>query len=120
MRRFLLAMYPRQWRARYGDEFAALLQDTPLTLVAIIDVLRHAAGFRLQCRPRLAQICGSVLVTAALEVAAVRAGLMLDDILWAPNTPLRALTLAAVLTPTALVAGSAATRRLQRRGHEPA
>ncbi len=27
MRRFLLAMYPRQWRARYGDEFAALLQD---------------------------------------------------------------------------------------------
>jgi hypothetical protein len=119
MRRFLLAVYPRQWRARYGDEFAALLQDTPLTLVAVIDVLRHAAGLRLQCRLRLAQICGSVLVTAALEVAAARAGLT-DNILWAPTTPLRALTLAAVLTPTALVAGSAATRRIQRRGHEPA
>ncbi|WP_322748833.1 MULTISPECIES: hypothetical protein [unclassified Frankia] len=119
MRRFLLAMYPRQWRARYGDEFAALLQDTPLTLATVIDVLRHAVELRLQSRTWLAQITKSVLATAALEVAAVRAGLT-DNILWAPTTSLRALALVAVLTPTALVAGSAIVRRTRHRADEPA
>jgi hypothetical protein len=103
MRRLLLALYPRRWRARYGDEFAALLEETPLTVAAVVDVLRHAVVLRLQARPRVAQIAGSVLVTAAVETLASRAGLT-DNILWAPTTPLRALALAAVLTPSALVA----------------
>jgi hypothetical protein len=119
MRRFLLALCPRQWRARYGDEFAALLQDTPLTLAAIIDVLRLAVGLNLRARPWLAQIAGAVLATAAVEAAAVRAKLT-DNILWAPSTPLRALALVAVLTPTALMVGSATMRRARLRGNEPA
>ncbi|MCM3885512.1 hypothetical protein [Frankia sp. R82] len=119
MRRILLALYPRKWRARYGDEFAALLQDTPLTLVAVIDVLRHAAGLRLQARPRLTQVAAWALATAAIEIVALRAGLT-DNILWAPTTPLRTLALAAVLTPSALVAGSVARLRIQRRRPEPA
>ncbi|CAO5157669.1 conserved hypothetical protein [Frankia sp. AiPs1] len=118
MRRLLLVLCPRQWRARYGDEFASLLQDTPLTLAAVIDVLRLVLGLHHQARPWLAQIAGAVLTTAAMEAAAVRAELT-DNILWAPTTPLRALGLVAVLMPTALVVGSAIMRRARLRGDEP-
>lgn len=119
MRRFLLTLCPRQWRARYGDEFAALLQDTPLTLAVVIDVLRLAVGLRFRARPWIAQFAGSAFATAAMEAAAVRTGLT-DNILWAPTTPLRALALVAVLTPTALVVGSATTRRVRLREDEAA
>jgi hypothetical protein len=118
MRRLFLALYPRKWRARHGDEFAALLEDTPLTVAAVIDVLCHAIGLHLKARPRRAQIAGVALATAAVEIMASRAGLT-DNILWAPTTPLRTLALTAVLTPTALVAASAARRRIRRHEHEP-
>jgi hypothetical protein len=29
--RMLVALHPKDWRERYGEEFAALLQDTRLT-----------------------------------------------------------------------------------------
>ncbi|WP_018500535.1 hypothetical protein [Parafrankia discariae] len=119
MKRFLLALCPRQWRARYRDEFAALLQDTPLTLAVVIDVLRLAVGLRFRARPWIARFAGSVFATAVMEAAAVRTGLT-DNILWAPTTPLRALTLVVVLTPTALTVGSAATRRIRLHGDEAA
>jgi hypothetical protein len=38
---WLLRMYPTGWRARYGDEFAALLEDAPPTLADMIDIVRH-------------------------------------------------------------------------------
>ncbi|KPM53910.1 hypothetical protein ACG83_24370 [Frankia sp. R43] len=114
-RRSLLALCPRRWRAHYGDEFAALLQDTPLTFAVVLDVLRLAAGLHLRGRPRLTRLTGSTLATAAVEAAAVRAELT-DNILWAPTTPLRALALVAVLMPTALLVGSAAVRHARHRG----
>lgn len=40
--RWLLALYPAHWRARYGDEFSALLDETPLTPALVIDVIRGA------------------------------------------------------------------------------
>lgn len=39
---WLLNLYPAAWRARYGEEFAALLEDCPLTLSAFADVLLGA------------------------------------------------------------------------------
>jgi len=36
--RHLIVLYPAAWRRRYGDEFAALLEQTPLTLRALFDV----------------------------------------------------------------------------------
>ena len=39
---WLLRLYPASWRARYGDEFAALLDDYPLTLFSLLDVLLGA------------------------------------------------------------------------------
>ncbi len=37
-----LRLYPETWRARYADEFAALLEQQPLTLGALWDVLLGA------------------------------------------------------------------------------
>jgi hypothetical protein len=117
MRRLLLAMYPKRWRAQYGEEFAALLEDTPMTPAAVVDVLRHATGLHLRTRPKLVRVTGAALVTAAVEAMALHAGLT-DNILWAPSTPARALALAVALAPGALLAGPAARRRVLDRGHD--
>jgi len=37
-RTWLLRLYPTAWRSRYGEEFAALLDDYPLTPFALLDV----------------------------------------------------------------------------------
>jgi hypothetical protein len=36
--RALLRLYPRAWRARYGDEFLALVADTGLSWRTLADV----------------------------------------------------------------------------------
>lgn len=36
---WLLQLYPRYWRVRYGDEFAAVLAACPLTPMTLLDVL---------------------------------------------------------------------------------
>jgi hypothetical protein len=40
--RLLLWLYPRSWRERYGEEFAALLAQQRLTLDEVVDVARGA------------------------------------------------------------------------------
>lgn len=68
MIRRLLLLYPRDWRARYGDEFAALLEELPLTPLALLDVLLGALDARLT--PGLAP--GSVVsMTNKLRTSAV-------------------------------------------------
>jgi ribosomal protein L37AE/L43A len=42
MKRWLLALYPRAWRRRYGAEFAALLEQQPLTPALIVDIMHGA------------------------------------------------------------------------------
>jgi len=42
MTRLLVALYPRNWRAAYGEEFAAFLEDTRLTPRAVFDVVVSA------------------------------------------------------------------------------
>ncbi|WP_322759116.1 hypothetical protein [Frankia sp. Cr2] len=115
MRRLLLAMHPRRWRARYGEEFAALLDDTGLSVAVILDVLHHAIGLQLRARPLLVRVAAAVCTTAAIEIIAVRTGLT-DNILWAPSTALRALALVAALTPGALLASPVVRRRVLDRG----
>lgn len=44
---WLLRLYPLEWRARYGDEFAALLEDYPLSLLSLWDVFLGALDARL-------------------------------------------------------------------------
>ena len=40
-------LYPRDWRARYGEEFAALLEDYPLTPYALFDLFMGALDAHL-------------------------------------------------------------------------
>ena len=106
----LVALHPRAWRERYGDEFAALLEDTGVGPRVVVDVVGHALA--LQARAHLTAVLAllAVVVSVVVEVVAVRADLT-DNILWAPSTPARAVALAALLAPwVALVA-----RRFDRR-----
>lgn len=46
--KILLRAYPRRWRARYGEEFLALLEAEPLTWRVRANVLRAGSGERLR------------------------------------------------------------------------
>ena len=46
--RRLVGVYPRAWRARYGEEFSTLLSETPLTIRRLVDVI--AAALRERAR----------------------------------------------------------------------
>lgn len=47
MRSFLLRFFPARWRARYGDEFAAVLAERPLGPFDVADVLLAALDAHL-------------------------------------------------------------------------
>ena len=42
----LLRLYPRAWRARYGDEFLAMFGDTPLRFSQTLDIIAGAVDAR--------------------------------------------------------------------------
>jgi hypothetical protein len=42
--RWLVRLYPREWRARYGEEFEALLQESSGGIRAFVNVLFSALG----------------------------------------------------------------------------
>src|SRR5689334_880090 len=46
----LLRLYPARWRARYGDEFAAVLQERPLGPFDVADVVLGALDAHLHLR----------------------------------------------------------------------
>ena len=46
----LLQLYPASWRSRYGDEFAALLEERPLGPFDVADVVLGAIDARLHLR----------------------------------------------------------------------
>ena len=48
MRRLLIRCYPARWRARYGDEFLALLEERPLGPYDVPDILLGALDARLR------------------------------------------------------------------------
>jgi hypothetical protein len=51
--KWLLSLYPRAWRRRYGDEFLAVLDQSRLTPSLLIDCLLGALDARL--RPQVAK-----------------------------------------------------------------
>jgi hypothetical protein len=50
MRSFLIRCYPARWRARYGDEFEALLDERPLGPFDVADILLGALDAQLRLR----------------------------------------------------------------------
>ena len=113
MTRLLVALYPRKWRAEFGEEFAALLEDTHLTPVAVFDVVVSAGKQHAASHRRLALVVASLLWSGCMVYLSVRARLT-ANVLWAPSTPARALALAATVGPWLGFAGVIAARRLGR------
>ena len=56
--RLALALYPLAYRRRYGDEMAALLEDSPVSPAAVVDLLRGAARAHLRPEPAVAAEVG--------------------------------------------------------------
>jgi len=115
MIRLLVALYPRKWRASFGEEFAALLEDMRLTPRAVLDVVVHAGKLHAEGHRRLVLVLASLLWSGCMEHLSVRARLT-ANILWAPTTPARALALAATVGPWLALAGVTARRCGGRRG----
>ena len=110
----LVALYPRTWREEFGEEFAALLEDTRLTPGAVFDVVVQAGKLHAGSRRRLTLVLASLLWSGCLEYLSVRARLT-ANILWAPATSARALALAATTGPWLALAALTVTRRRRRR-----
>jgi hypothetical protein len=116
--RLVVAVYPKAWRRRYGDEFSALLEDRGLTPHVVLDVLVHAVAMHARLRTVVALSVPAVALSACVEALAVNRGVT-ENILWAPTSPLRALALLAVLAPwVALISLSAIRRRRDARLEE--
>lgn len=110
MRRLLVALHPRAWRCRYGDEFAVLLDETRLTPLAIVDVLVSAARAHVRVRSGAALLVCALVVSGFFEEVSYRAGLT-ANILWAPTNPLRGVGLAATVAPWIALVVLAEVRR---------
>ena len=88
MRRLLLALFPASWRARYGDEFEALLQERPLGPFDVADVLLAALDAHLHLRGLSAadHAKGFVMTLRIGGIAAILGGLCWGaGLAWASN-----------------------------------
>ncbi|MFD2082446.1 hypothetical protein SAMN05421678_102109 [Actinopolymorpha cephalotaxi] len=85
--RALVALYPPAWRERYGEEFAALLEDTGVHLRQVLDVLPAAASAWIRpaahLHDRAARMRASVTMTlfawVTLTAGTVVFGQLHDD-----------------------------------------
>ena len=71
--RFLVRLYPANWRQRYGEEFEALLEDTPPGWAGIFDLLKGAIKMQLfvPAFPKLALMLGVMGLLGGLAISFV-------------------------------------------------
>ena len=100
MIRLLVACYPKAWRRAYGEEFAALLEQTRLTPRAVLDVLVQAAKLHASAHRAGSLVGAAVLVSMGVEVVARRMGLAVN-VVWVPRTPAQTVALLALFAPWA-------------------
>jgi drug/metabolite transporter (DMT)-like permease len=79
MNSLLIRLYPTSWRARYGDEFEAVLEERPLGPFDVADILLGALDARLRLRGRDATIKQGRMFTMSLRfggAAAILGGVL--------------------------------------------
>ena len=103
MIRLLLACYPKAWRRAYGEEYAALLEQTRLTPRVVFDVLAQAAKLYARVHRSRFLVGAAVLVSIGVEVVARSMGLAVN-IVWVPHTPAQTVALLALFAPWAALA----------------
>ncbi len=71
MAHWLIGLYPARWRARYGEEFAALIEDSSPGPAGIFDLFKGALKMRLSVPsfPKLAVILSVTGLVAGLGVS---------------------------------------------------
>ena len=104
----------RRCRPRTGVGRTRSPRQVALPVAVFVDVLRNAARQHLRARPLAVRVAVALLLSALVELAALRAGLT-RNILWPPSSPARALPLVALLAclvPVVRLVAEAARRRL--------
>ncbi len=98
MRRLLVRLYPGHWRDDYGEGFARLLDETPLSAGVVVDCLRGAGTAHLRGRPRAGAIGAAATWFVVAQVLVLRAGVT-ANVVWAPTSPARGLMLLSTFLP---------------------
>lgn len=88
MRSLLIRLYPARWRARYGDEFEAILDERPLGPFDVADILLGAVDAQLRLRKVGPDIAHGRSLSMSLRIGGLAA------------------VLGGVLTTTAIVLGT--------------
>jgi hypothetical protein len=73
MRALLIRCYPARWRARYGEEFEAILEERPLGPFDVADILLGALDARLRLRGRNASLHEGRSLTMSLRIGGIAA-----------------------------------------------
>jgi hypothetical protein len=73
MRTLLIRCYPARWRARYGDEFEALLEMRPLGPFDVADILLGALDAQLRLRGHGAETAQTRSFTVSLRIGGLAA-----------------------------------------------
>lgn len=73
MTRWLIRLYPANWRGRYGDEFEAILEERPLGPFDVADILLGALDAQLHLRGRGAVINTGKGFSMSLRIGGVAA-----------------------------------------------
>lgn len=94
----LLALHPKAWRAEYGAEFRALLEDTPVSVRTVLDVLLNALRQRRVAHVRGLRVTAALCSSVVVELAAVHLGIT-ENILWPPTSLPRACALVLLVLP---------------------
>lgn len=79
MKSLLIRLYPARWRARYGEEFAAILEERPLGPFDVADILLGALDAQLRLRGRSADVKQGRVFTMSLRfggAAAILGGVL--------------------------------------------
>ena len=118
LKRVLVAIYPKKWRDSFGDEFTALMEETPMTPVVVWDVAIHAGKLQVQSHRKATVMVLLLAWSACLEYLSVHAHLT-ANILWAPTSPERALALVATIGPWIALLIATAIPSTRRRAWHP-
>jgi hypothetical protein len=81
MTSFLIRCYPANWRARYGDEFEALLEERPLGPLDVADILLGAFDAQLRLRGNETDIAHGRGFIMSLRIGGIAA--IVGAALWA-------------------------------------
>ena len=73
MRSLLIRCYPARWRARYGDEFEAILEERPLGPFDVADIVLGALDAHLRLRGRGADTQKGLAFSMSLRLGGVAA-----------------------------------------------